>query len=217
MIVLEEGKMKPRIALLSNKIFVEERCVICGEPFETGEILPELYDEDGHLMGYVCDACAYEPQTYASKLREQAEDLENLAEGLQNSTARLRQLADVGIEPPDADYRLKLESVIAVGDTKEVEKLNAVQQEKDLPAESVKGKKFVGLTWDKQGKKLVLLFEGDRMLWIAPAREQGDKELVIDTDGRLILGEGPRGDELIDHTKGYFGPAPGTIQHKWAS
>ena len=94
---MEEGKMKPRIALLSNKIFVEEGCVICGEPFETGEILPELYDENGHLMGYVCDGCAYEPQNYATKLRAQAEDLETLAEPLQNSAARLRQLADTGI------------------------------------------------------------------------------------------------------------------------
>jgi hypothetical protein len=168
---VEEGKMKPRIALLSNKIFVEECCVICGESFETGEILPELYDEDGHLIGYVCDACAYEPQNYASKLRAQAEFSENLAQHLQDSAARLRQLADIGIEPPDADYKLKLESLIAVGDSKETDKLNAVEQEKDLPAESVKGKKFLGLTWDKDGKKLVLLFEGDRILWIAPARK----------------------------------------------
>ena len=211
---MEEGKAKPRIALLSNKIFVEEGCAICGEPFETGEILPELYDEDGHLIGYVCDACAYEPQSYASKLREQAEDLENEAQGL---ATWLRSLADSGIEPPDADYRLKLESLIAVGDSKETEKLNAVQQEKDLPAENLKGKKFLGLTWDEGGKKLVLLFEGNRILWIAPARkgEEGE-ELVVDTDAALILGEGPRGDELIDHTKGYFGPAPGTISHKWS-
>ncbi|MBA7562578.1 hypothetical protein ES708_04231 [subsurface metagenome] len=104
---MEEGKAKPRIALLSNKIFVEERCVMCDEAFETGEILPELYDEDGHLIGYVCDDCAYQPQSYASKLREQAELSENLAEALQNSAARLRQLADTGIQPPDADYRLK--------------------------------------------------------------------------------------------------------------
>jgi len=27
-------------------------------------------------------------------------------------------------------------------------------------------------------------------------------ELVVDTDGMLILGEGPSGDELIDHTQG---------------
>ncbi|GAI08345.1 unnamed protein product [marine sediment metagenome] len=214
---MEEGKMKPRIALLSNKIFVEERCVMCDEPFETGEILPELYDEDGHLIGYVCDACAYQPQSYASKLREQAEDLESLAEALQNSAVRFRQLADTGIEPPDADYRLELESLIAVGDSKETEKLNAVEQEKDLPAESVKGKKFLGLTWDEDRKKLVLLFEGDRILWIAPARKgEGDEELVVDTDAKLILGEGPRGDELIDHTEGYFGPAPGTALHKWS-
>jgi len=209
--------MKPRITLLSNKIFVEERCVICGEPFETGGILPELYDEDGHLIGYVCDACAYEPQSYASKLREQAELSENLAKHLEKSAARLRQLADTGIEPPDADYRLKLESLIAVGDSKETEKLNAAEQEKDLPAENLRGKKFLGLTWDEDGKKLVLLFEGDRILWIAPARKgEGDEELVVDTDAALILGEGPRGDELIDHTKGYFGPAPGATLHKWS-
>ena len=110
-----------------------------------------------------------------------------------------------------------MESLIAVGDSKETEKLNAVEQEKDLPAESVKGKKFLGLTWDKKGKKLVLLFEGDRILWIAPARkgEEGE-ELVIDTDAMLILGEGPSGDELIDHTEGYFGRAPGTTFHKWS-
>ena len=209
--------MKSRIALLSNKIFVEEGCVICGEPFETGEILPELYDEDGRLMGYVCDDCAYEPQSYASKLRAQAEDLENLVKGLQNSAVRLRQLADTDIQPPDADYRLELESLIAVGDSKETEKLNAVEQEKDLPAENLKGKKFLGLTWDEDGKKLVLLFEGDRILWIAPARKgEEDEELVVDTDAKLILGEGPSGDELIDHTKGYFGPAPGTTLHKWS-
>ena len=41
--------MKPRIALLSNKIFVEEYCAICGESFEIGGILPELYDEDAVL------------------------------------------------------------------------------------------------------------------------------------------------------------------------
>ena len=213
---MEEGKMKPRIALLSNKIFVEECCVICGEPFETGEILPELYDEDGHLMGYVCDDCAYEPQHHASKLREQAELSENLAKHLEKSAARLRQLADIGIQPPDAGYRLELESLIAVGDSKETEKLNAAEQEKDLPAENLKGKKFLGLTWDEDGKKLVLLFEGDRILWIAPARKGEDEELVVDTDARLILGEGPRGDELINHTKGYFGPAPGSTLHKWS-
>jgi hypothetical protein len=142
---VEEGKAKPRIALLSNKIFVEKCCVICGEPFETGEILPELYDEDGRLIGYVCDGCAYEPQSYTSKLRAQAEDLENLVNGLQNSAVRLRQLADTGIQPPDADYRLELESLIAVGDSKETEKLNAVEQKKDLPAENLKGKKFLAL------------------------------------------------------------------------
>jgi len=212
---LEEGKAKPRIALLSNKIFVEESCVICGEPFETGEILPELYDEDGHLIGYVCDDCAYEPQSYASRLREQAESLENFAEELQNSAVRLRQLVDIGIEPPDADYRLTLESLIAVGDSKETDKLNAVQQEKDLPAENLKGRKFVSLTLDRDGKKLVLRFEGNRILWIAPARKgEEDEELVVDTDGMLILGEGPSGDELIDHTEGYFGPAPGSTWHK---
>ena len=61
---------------------------------------------------------------------------------------------------PWSRHRLKLESLITVGDSKETEKLNAVEQEKDLPAESVKSKKFLGLTWDKDGKKLVLLFEG---------------------------------------------------------
>ena len=140
-----------------------------------------------------------------------------MAEALQNSAVRLRQLANTGIQPPDADYRLKLESLIAVGDSKETEKLNAAEQEKDLPAESLKGKKFLGLTWDEDGKKLVLLFEGDRILWIAPARKgEEDEELVVDTDGSLILGEGPSGDELIDHTEGYFGPAPGTTLHKWS-
>ena len=209
---MEEGKAKPRIALLANNIFVKAPCVMCGESFKTGEILPELYEEDG-FAGYVCDACAYEPQNYASKLRAQAEDLENEARDL---ATWLRRLADIGIEPPDADYRLKLESLIAVGDTKETDKLNAVEQEKDLPAENLKGKKFVGITWDKDSKKLVLLFEGNRILWIAPARKgEGDEELVVDTDASLILGEGSRGDELIDHTEGYFGPAPGTIRHKW--
>lgn len=212
---MEEGKATPRIALLSNEIFIEERCAMCDEPFETGEILPELYDEDGHLIGYVCDDCAYQPQSYASKLREQAELSENLAQQLGKSAARLRQLADTGIEPPDADYRLELESLIAVGDSKETEKLNAAEQEKDLPAENLKGKKFVGLTWDKDSKKLVLLFEGDRILWIAPAKkEERTEELVVDTDGSLMLGEGPSGDELIDHTEGYFGPAPGSTWHK---
>jgi len=210
---LGEGKAKPRISLLANDIFVKAPCVMCGKSFKTGEILPTLYEEDG-LGGYVCDDCAYEPQNYAAKLRAQAEDLENEAQGL---AAWLRSLADSGIEPPDADYRLELESLIAVGDSKETEKLNAAEQEKDLPAENLKGKKFLGLTWDEGGKKLVLLFEGNRILWIAPARkgEEGE-ELVVDTDAALILGEGPRGDELIDHTKGYFGPAPGTALHKWS-
>jgi len=151
---LGEGKAKPRIALLANDIFVKAPCVLCGKTFKTGEILPTLYEEDG-LGGYVCDDCAYEPQNYAAKLRAQAEDLENEARGL---AAWLRSLADSGIEPPDADYRLKLESLIAVGDSKETEKLNAAEQEKDLPAENLKGKKFLGLTWDEDGKKLVLLF-----------------------------------------------------------
>ncbi|GAI59730.1 unnamed protein product, partial [marine sediment metagenome] len=151
--------------------------------------------------------------TYAAKLRAQAEDLENEAQGL---AAWLRSLADSGIEPPDADYRLELESLIAVGDSKETEKLNAAEQEKDLPAENLKGKKFLGLTWDENSKKLVLLFEGNRILWIAPARKgEEDEELVVDTDVALILGEGPRGDELINHTEGYFGPAPGSTLHKW--
>lgn len=53
-------------------------------------------------------------------------------------------------------------------------------------------------------------------MWIAPARKgEGDEELVVDTDGALILGEGRSGDELIDHTKGHFGPAPGSTWHKW--
>ncbi|MBA7565948.1 hypothetical protein ES708_07635 [subsurface metagenome] len=205
--------MKPRITLLANNIFVKAPCVMCGKSFETGEILPELYEEDG-FAGYVCDDCAYEPQNYASKLRAQAEDLENEAQGL---ATWLRSLADSGIEPPDADYRLKLESLIAVGDSKETDKLNVVAQEEDLPAENLKGKKFLGLTWDEDGNKLVLLFEGDRILWIAPAKEgEKDEELVVDTDAKLILGEGPRGEELIDHTEGYFGPAPGTTLHKWS-
>ena len=80
----------------------------------------------------------------------------------------------------------------------------------------MRGKKFLGLTWDKDGKKLVLLFEGDKILWIAPARKGEDKELVVDTDATLILGEGSRGDELTDHTEGYFGPAPGSTWHKWS-
>lgn len=207
-----EGKAKPRISLLTNDIFVKAPCVLCGKTFKTGEILPTLYEEDG-LGGYVCDDCAYEPQTYAAKLRAQAEDLENEAQGL---AAWLRSLADSGIEPPDADYRLELESLIAVGDSKETEKLNAAEQEKDLPAENLKGKKFLGLTWDENSKKLVLLFEGNRILWIAPARKgEEDEELVVDTDVALILGEGPRGDELINHTEGYFGPAPGSTLHKW--
>ncbi len=79
---------------------------------------------------------------------------------------------------PWSRHRLKLESLITVGDSKETEKLNAVEQEKDLPAESVKSKKFLGLTWDKDGKKLVLLFEGGgKILWIAPARKGEDEEL----------------------------------------
>jgi len=207
--------MKPRVALLSNKIFVEECCVMCGEAFETGEMLPELYDEDGRPIGYICDGCAYEPQRYAGKLREQAEYWENLAQHLGNSAARLRQLADIGIEPPDGDYRLKLESLILVGDTKETDKLNAVQQEKDRPGQWVKGKKLVGLTWNKDSRKLVLRFEEGRILWIAPARkgEEGE-ELVVDTDGMLILNEGFSGDALIDHAKGYFEPAPGSTWHR---
>ncbi|MDO9579490.1 MAG: hypothetical protein Q7J06_02825 [Bacteroidales bacterium] len=205
--------MKPRIALLANNEFVREPCIMCGKFFKTGEILPALYEEDG-LAGCVCDDCAYEPQTYASKLRAQAEDMENEAQSL---AAWLRSLADIGIEPPDADYRLKLESLIAVGDTRETDKLNAVEQERDLPGRSLKGKKFVSLTWNRDSKKLVLRFEGDRILWIAPAKEgEEGEELVVDTDAALILGEGPSGDELIDHTEGYFGPAPGTTLHKWS-
>jgi len=206
--------MKPRIALLANNTFVQEPCVMCGKSFETGEILPALYDEDG-LAGYVCDGCAYEPQTYATKLRAQAEDMENEVQIIQGLAMWLRNLADIGIEPPDADYRLKLESLILVGDTKETEELNAVEQERDLPGGSVKGKKLVALTRVKDSTKLVLRFEGDRILWIAPARKgEGDEELVVDTDGALILGEGRSGDELIDHTKGHFGPAPGSTWHK---
>jgi len=50
------------------------------------------------------------------------------------------------------------------------------------------GSEVVGLTWHKDGKKLVLLFEGNMILWIAPARKgEGDEELVVDTDGMLIL------------------------------
>ena len=76
----------------------------------------------------------------------------------------------------------------------------------------MKGKKLVSLTWDKDGKKLALFFEGDRILWIAPAREgEEDEELVVDSDGMLILGEGCSGDELIDHTEGYFKPARGLL------
>ena len=70
------------------------------------------------------------------------------AKRLEDSATWLRQLADIGIEPLDADYRLKLESLILVGGSKEVDKLNAVEQEKDLPAENLKGKKLVSLTWD---------------------------------------------------------------------
>lgn len=206
--------MKPRIALLANNIFVKEPCVMCGKSFETGEILPALYEEDG-LAGYVCDDCAYEPQNYATKLRAHAEDMENEAQVIQGLAAWLRSFADIGIEPPDADYRLKLESLIAVGDSKETDKLNSVQQEKDLPGKYVKGKKLVALSRVKDSTKLVLLFEGDRILWVTPARKgEGDEELVVDTDGALILGEGRSGDELIDHTEGYFGPAPGSTWHK---
>jgi len=107
-----------------------------------------------------------------------------------------------------------LESLIAVGDSKETDKLNAAEQEKDLPAESMKGKKFMGLTWDKHSKKLVLLFEGDRILWVAPAWEGKDGKLVADTDGMLILGEGVSGEELIDYTDGDFRLAPGSTWHK---
>ena len=103
---MEEGKMKPRIALLSNKIFVEESCAICGEPFETGGILPELYDEDGHFIGYICDDCAYEPQSYASKLREQAEDLENLADGLQKGHWHCQVIGNL-IKPVAAGFAFR--------------------------------------------------------------------------------------------------------------
>lgn len=108
--------MEPKVILLANNCFVDERCVMCGEPFEGGEILPELYD-DGDFMGYLCDDCAYEPQNYASRIEEWAKRLESQA-------AWVRHLADRGIQPPDATDRLMLESLILVGDSERINEYN---------------------------------------------------------------------------------------------
>jgi hypothetical protein len=86
--------MKPKVVLIKNNVFVKEWCVVCGNCFGAGDILPELYDQEGQLLGYLCDDCAYEPQNYTSKLVERAEALEKEA-------AQLRQMAEIGVCPPD--------------------------------------------------------------------------------------------------------------------
>ena len=53
--------MKPLVSLSGNNTFVQECCVMCGEFFETGKFLPEFHDEDGQLIGYLCDAFKRKP------------------------------------------------------------------------------------------------------------------------------------------------------------
>lgn len=110
--------MKPKITLLANNAFVKEQCVMCGECFDAGEILPELRDEDNEFIDYLCDTCAYKPQNYTSKLMEQAQCFENLA-------ALLRRLAQIGVQPPGSDRKLELESLILTGDARQIDKLNS--------------------------------------------------------------------------------------------
>ena len=92
--------MKAWVELQRNNCLVKEWCVMCGEQFHSGDILPLLCDEDGGV-GYLCDDCAYEPQNYVRRLKKRAEELESEA-------ARLRHLADIGVQPPDMTHRLML-------------------------------------------------------------------------------------------------------------
>jgi len=94
--------MKAWIELQRNNALVKEWCVMWGEQFRSGDILPLLCDQDGG-EGYLCDDCAYDPQNYASRLRKRAEVLESEA-------AKLRHLADIGVQPPDMTPRLMLEA-----------------------------------------------------------------------------------------------------------
>ena len=46
-----------RVKLLLNNCFCNEWCVKCGMEFPAGDTLPEVYDEENRLIGYLCNDC----------------------------------------------------------------------------------------------------------------------------------------------------------------
>jgi len=46
-----------RVRLLLNNVFCDEKCLKCGKWFFAKDALPEVYDEQDKLIGYLCDDC----------------------------------------------------------------------------------------------------------------------------------------------------------------